>query len=511
MPTACRPLAEKLFPILASLILGEACGLQLRCTSAAATPITLGLAEARKKRILPCGISEASGRRLQNEKQGCMAARDFLRNKWPAIAITVTAVAIVIAAVVILRTMPPRMIVMATGPEGGAYSDVGERYRAVLASAGVELRLVPTAGSLENLALLLDPHSGVSVSLIQGGTIGVGASSELESLGAIFYEPLWLFHKRELRSGRPVDLRGQRVSVGPVGSGTRALSLELLKRNGLDGQVSELLALAPQEAGEKLLAGEIDAALLLNSWESPMVQKLLADERIQLSGFPSADAYVALYPFLNKVLVPRGVGDLAKDLPPTDVALLAPKASLVVRKDLHPAIQYLLLNAAVQIHSEPSIFQHANQFPAAEAIGIPLSSEALQFYKSGQPFLHNYLPFWMAELTGKLTVLLIPILGIFYPMMKYLPLLYDRLMRSKILRIYGELRFLEDEILRFLEDEIIDAHHTARNTSGMIDQLDRLEGQANHLRLPVSYSSMLYGLRNHIDHVRQRLQKQLMK
>ena len=430
-----------------------------------------------------------------------MALRDFLRNNWPAVAITVTVVAIVIAAIVILRSMPPRMIVMATGSEGGTFYDVGERYRAALASAGVEVRLVPTAGSAENLALLLDPHSGVSVGLVQGGTIGAEASSKLESLGTVFYEPLWLFHKRGLRNNKGVvDLRGRRISVGPVGSGTRELSLELLKRNGIDGQNSELLALTTKESEEKLLAGEIDALGTVNAWEAPIVQKLITDEHIELFSFAArADAYVALYPFLNKVVVPRGVGDLAKDLPPTDVILFAPKVSLVVRKDLHPAIQYLLLDAAVRIHSRPGIFQHANQFPAAESIDLPLSREALQFYKSGRPFLHNYLPFWVAELFGTLILLLIPILGVIYPMIRSLPRLYDWLMRSKITRIYGE--------LRFLEDEIIDARRTGRDISAMVAQLDHLEEQANHLKIPVAYASRLYELRNHIDVVREHLQK----
>ncbi len=195
-----------------------------------------------------------------------MALRDFLRNNWPAVTITVTAVAIVIAAVVLLRSMPPRMIVMATGSEGGTFYDVGERYRAALERAGVEVRLVHTAGSAENLALLLDPHSGVSVGLIQGGTIGAAASSnKLESLGTVFFEPLWLFYKPELGNNKGhIDLRGRRISVGPVGSGTRALSLELLKRNGIDGQNSELLALTTKESEEKLLAGEIDALGTVN-------------------------------------------------------------------------------------------------------------------------------------------------------------------------------------------------------------------------------------------------------
>src|SRR5262245_18917990 len=167
-------------------------------------------------------------------------------------------------------------------------------------------------------------------------------------------KPLWFFH-RGVITGLEV-LRGRKISIGPEGSGTRALALELLARNGIDPRFADLLPLTPQEAGERLIRGEIDAALMLASWDSPMVRRLLSDENIGLASFPRADAYVALYPFLNKLTVPAGVGDLAKNRPPADVILFAPKTSLVVRKDLHPAIQYLLLDAAQQIHSGPGIF-----------------------------------------------------------------------------------------------------------------------------------------------------------
>src|SRR5216683_1545505 len=100
-----------------------------------------------------------------------MAARDFLRNNWPAITVAVTAAAITFAAVVMLLRIPPRTIGMATGGLGGAYYEFGSRYREELARANVEVRVMQTAGSLENLALLLNPRSGVSVALVQGGTI----------------------------------------------------------------------------------------------------------------------------------------------------------------------------------------------------------------------------------------------------------------------------------------------------------------------------------------------------
>src|SRR6516162_7943287 len=315
-----------------------------------------------------------------------MPARDFLRHNWHAITITVTAAAIACAALVMLRTMPPQRIVMATGPEGGTYYEVGQRYRAALARENVEVQLVPTPGSVENFAKLLDPHSGVSVALIQGGVVSEENTSGVESLGTVFYEPMWWFHRREIQGVGVDGLRGRKISIGPEGSGTRALALELLKRAGIEQQVGELLALEPRAAAEKLSTGEIDVAFMMASSDSPVVQQLLADDRIQLSGYPRADALIALYPFLNKVVVPRGATNFPKDQPPTDVVLIATKASLVVRKDLHPAIQYLLLNAAAKIHSGPSIFNRANAFPAAEAIDIPLSDEALRFYKSGLPF-----------------------------------------------------------------------------------------------------------------------------
>ena len=428
-----------------------------------------------------------------------MAVKDVVRHHWPTITISLTAAVIAGAAIVMLLGMPPQVIVMATGPEGGAYYELGRRYQAELAHANVTVRLVPTAGSQENLALLRNSRSGVNVALMQGGTIGTPNSSELESLGTVFYEPLWVFHRREIQGEGFDFLRGRKVSIGPDGSGTRALALEVLKRSGLVEQVGELLPLPLQAAAEKLLAGDIDVMFVVASWESPVVQQLLADERIALSSYPRADAFVALYPFLHKVVMPRGVRDLARDQPPTDVVLVAAKASLVVRGDLHPAIDNLLLQAAGQIHSGSSVFHRANEFPAPEATEVPLSNEAVRFYKSGPPFLHNYLPFWMAVLIGKLVILLIPILGVLYPMMRFLPLLYDWVMRSKVLRMYGE--------LRLLDDEMTNARKAGRDVREMIARLDHLEEQANHLRMPVAYVSMLYLLRDHIGLVREGLKK----
>jgi TRAP transporter TAXI family solute receptor len=428
--------------------------------------------------------------------------RDYFRAHRLQLMIALLAVAALVVllwtAIAAMRPMPPRTVTMATGPEGGAYYEVGQRYRELLAHQGIDLQLLPTAGSVENLARMRDPRSNVQIGFLQSGMTSRKESPGLESLGTVFYEPLWFFYRTEYRVKGIQGLRGKKISIGPEGSGTRALALELLARNGIDQNFAQLLSLTPQQAGDKLLRNEIDAALMLTSWDAPVVQQLIVDKNVELANFPRTDAYIALYPFLNKLTVPAGVADLAKNRPPRDVLLFAPKASLVVRQDLHPAVQYLLLDAAEKIHSGPGIFQKAGQFPAAESIDLPLSDEARQFYKSGRPFLQRHLPFWLAVLVDRLLVLLIPVVGVLYPLVRFAPAVYGLQMQRRIYRLYGELRFLEKDL---------ESPGAEQSIGDLRARLDRIQEKANHLRVPVFYSNMLYTLRMHITLVRERMER----
>jgi TRAP-type uncharacterized transport system substrate-binding protein len=414
---------------------------------------------------------------------------------------SVVAAVLLVAAIAVTVSMfnptPPRTVVMTTGSAGSAYSEVAERYREILARDGVELRLLPSAGAVENLNRLSDPRSGVSVGFVQGGITNAQKSPELVSLGTVFYEPLWFFYRGVQIDRGLSGFRGKRMSIGPEGSGARALTLELLARNGIDQAFAELLPFPPEVASEKLLSGEIQAAML-TSWESPVVRRLVAATDVDLVSFPRTDAYVALYPFLNKLVLPSGVGDLATNRPPRDVILIAPKASLVVRRDLHPAIQYLLLDAASEIHGGPGIFNKAGQFPAAEATDLPLSNSARQYYKSGRPFLQRYLPFWLGVLVGQLLVLAIPVVGVLYPMLRLAPALYGWGMRRRIFRLYGQLKFLELEL---------DQRRPEQDVTDLVGKLDRLEARANHLRMPAAFAHLLYTLRMHVNLVRARVEK----
>jgi TRAP-type uncharacterized transport system substrate-binding protein len=424
-----------------------------------------------------------------------MLGRDDLPRLWPVYSALAVAAIFIAAGIFIFETLPPRTIVMATGAEGGANYELGVRYRDILAQSGVRVQVLPTSGGVENLSRLNDPRSGVDVGFIQGGTTTAKESPNVESLGTVFYEPLWFFYRSEIGDNIQA-LRGRRVSIGPEGSGARTLALEFIKKFKFDVVIGELLGYAPQAAAEKLIAGDIDAALIVTGWDSPVIQHLIDADSIKLASVARADAYIAHYPFLSKLVLPAGVSDILNNRPPTDIVMLAPKGSLAVRSNLHPAIQHLLLSAAVQIHSPPGIFQKAGQFPAAEAIDVPLSEEAQRFYKSGRPLLQNQLPFWLATLVERIIVVFIPLAAILYPAFKFLPQIYNWIIQSRILRLYDEMRSIEGEI---------ESHGQRYDADAIGAKLEQLNQRANRLSVPTSYASMLYTLRGHINLVRARV------
>ena len=255
-----------------------------------------------------------------------------------------------------LRPLPGRDFSIATGAEGSAYTQVAERYREILARDGVRLHLVPTNGAVENLQRLRDPHAEVEAGFVQAGTTSEHQSPDLVSLGTVFYEPLWVFCKcatlYELLPAHP----DARVSIGPEGNATRPLAMRLLTLVGVDTKQLQLKDSSPHESARQLVAGEIDVAIFLSAWDAPAVQQLLVAPGIELISFNRADALVALDPHFSKLILPEGVADLKANRPRSDVPLIASKASLVVRADLHPALQYLLLHAALEVHARPAIF-----------------------------------------------------------------------------------------------------------------------------------------------------------
>jgi TRAP-type uncharacterized transport system substrate-binding protein len=402
----------------------------------------------------------------------------------------------IVWALFILHPLPPRTLTLACGPQGSAFETYGKRYQAQLAKQGIRVRLLNTQGGVENLALLSKPGSGVDLGFVEGGLAQETDEPDLVSLGTIGYAPIWFFSRHIATDRGLFALKGQRVSVGPEGSTSRAVIGELLKRNALDLTAFKELPMEPEASADALLHGRIDAMVLVNSMASPEVRTLLKTPGVDVANFSRADAYAAIFPSLTKRVLPAGVADLEHDRPDHDITLLATKVSLLARGDLHPALQYLVLEMISQVHARSGVFQKAGEFPAPETLEIPLSEEARHFYKSGRPFLQRYLPFWLAALVEQLVLLLIPVLGITYPLIKGLISLYGWGVQRRIFTLYGELHWLETRL---------DALGGAPAPPELVERMNALESRARRLKVSSTYIPMVYSLKDALGSVRERL------
>lgn len=408
-----------------------------------------------------------------------------------------------------VRPLPPSTLVMSSGPKGSSFERDAERYRAILAEKGITLKIVPSAGSLQNLDRLSEPHAHThyDIALVQAGITETGAAKQgadtanLVSLGSMFYQPLTVFYRGRHRISRLSQLAGERIAIGKQGSGTRLLALALLDGNGIDvGGPTQLLDLDGDAARQALVNGQVDAIFLTGDSAPPAtIRAILHTRGIRMFDFPQADAYARVFPFLHKLEIPAGTFDLGANLPRKSLTLLAPAVELIAHADLHPALCDLLIQAAQEVHGSATRLQYAHQFPNTYTYTFPLDSEAASYYKSGGgSFAYRYLPFRLASLVTRIAAVLVPIIIILIPGLRYLPNLYAWRVNSRIHRRYGELMALERESLGTL---------TPERRLALLERLDEIERSVILRKIPGSHAEQLYQLREHIRFVRRNLNR----
>jgi TRAP-type uncharacterized transport system substrate-binding protein len=445
-------------------------------------------------------------------RESLLSVRDLAATAAPFVLL---ALLLLWVAYKVLDPAPPKKVVLATGPEQGAYAEFGKRYAAELTRYGVDVELRTTAGAAENLRLLRDDASGVDIAFMQGGASEAiyrideeGVGPPLVALGNLFYEPVWVFYREDAvrrapgvrAKGDPVlrsltDLRGLSLNIGAEGSGAANLLTKLLHANRIEPGELKLSHLPPTPAVVALLAGEIDALVFVSAPESPLVRMLLATPGIRLLDFSQAQAYARRFAFLSAVELPRGVVDLAADVPPAAVHLVAATSTLAARESLHPALVQLFVQAARRIHGDTSWFGPAGQFPNANVTEYPLAKEADRFYQSGPPLLQRHLPFWLANLVDRMWVVLLSIVAVLIPLSRVVPPLYQFRIRSRVFRWYRRLREIEES-----------ATESEGRPAELLRQLEALDARVERISVPLSHADELYALRSHILLVRRRLQ-----
>jgi TRAP-type uncharacterized transport system substrate-binding protein len=461
-------------------------------------------------------------------------------NWWPWLFLIAAVVAI---GWLFVQPAPPSRVIIASGSPDSGYAWFVRQYAKTFSENGVELQIEPTAGSVENYRRLdaaapsgprFGSPGGVSVAIVQSGTCPEGIRSEIRAVASLYLEPIWVFHRGDA-SLQLEDLRGLVVAVGPEGSGSRSIAQRLFSANKMPWTDEMPPATRPtttraasraattriatttaatrpavlppvyfdtrgdRAAADALRAGQVDVGIFVFTPRHPLAAELLADPSLKLMSFNRHEAYARNFPFLSDVKLPRGTVDLSRDLPPSDVFLLAPAANLVCRSDLHPAIVELLVKAAVEAHERGDLLSTAGKLPSTQYVEFPIAPAADSYFKHGTPYLQRILPFKVAAFVDRMKILLLPLITLLIPLSRLVPPVYVWRIRSRIYRWYRVLR----EIDRRLREDA----KMSRSFAEELAVLQEMEKELSEQKVPLSYAQEFYNLRLHTEYLRRRVEE----
>ena len=412
--------------------------------------------------------------------------------------ILLTALVIGVAVFVYLDSTSPNTITIASGPKGSSFEDNAEKYKRILEKKGVKVKIIPTEGSLDNFQKLSNPKVAVDVGFVLGGEVNGANIDNLVSLGSISYQPLMIFYhgKKKLLLS---DFKDKRLDIGEDGSGTHMLALALLKANDIEPKDGTIFV--DSVSGDSVRALEenrIDALFIMgDSTSRDVMHKLLHTPDISLFNFSQADGYIRRINYLNKLVLPKGSLDFGKDIPSEDLNLIGPTVELIARKGLHPALSDLLLEAAREIHSTPGLFKNRGEFPAPQEHEFPISSDATRYYTSGKSFLYRTFPYGVASLIARVLSVIVPLALLLIPALKAAPAFYRWQMEYRIKSWYRALFDIERNAFMHWSD--------LSKRQGFLHRLDQIENSVSKIVVPSKFGDLVYGLRGHIDFVRNRL------
>ena len=420
------------------------------------------------------------------------------RRLWKPLVIVLPWTAIVLAVLYIIYQLvdplPPRRFAIAAGIPGTGYDVLARQYALILARDGVDLEVHNYASAIEHFDVLRDATSPVQAALTTFGFTQPSDAATLYSLGGISDTAIFLFYKNAEPITRFAQFRGKRLSIGMPRTALRTLMLDVLKATGALDDSIHLSDLDYREAIDALIAGEIDVAMVATQIDDSLLQRALGAPGIQLMNVAQAEAIAKTVPGLKHVVLWRGLISLDRDIPDSDIDLLALRNRLLVRKDLHPALQYLLLEAMREVHGAPGPFNRLGEFPAEQPNDLPLSPTAQAFYRSGPTFWQRYTSFWLTSLLNRIVFFVIPIVAMLIPVIGFAPRFYRWLYVRRIDQLHRALGNLEGELVQSADGSRLATYQT---------RIAEIEAAVRSLKVARPFEVDLQRLRIHLRMVQE--------
>jgi len=425
----------------------------------------------------------------------------LIRTEWVLILVLIVAL---FGLATYAKPFPPREVSLIVGQKGGSFDFLSNHFVKFFKEHGVEIKTFYTDGAQQSLEEMVKQPS-MQAAFVLAGSTQPNEIRDIVSLGSVEYEPLWFFYRGEEYSGDTFfeDFSHKLISIGSPGSGTQRIVREIVKLRGGFLNPQNILEYRNAVAAEKLLKGEIDAAIMVEGFTSPNVQELLADSNIRLFDFNLASALVKQIPYLDVVTIPRGALNFKTIYPHKDIRMVATTMSLLVEKDLHPAIQLLFLMAADSLGDARDLFfARPDEFPSYTDHAVPLSPIAKEYFRFGSPYALKFFPFWMVSFFERMWILLLAVVAVGYPLYRLLPNYRNIHSKIEITGAYQNIREAED---------LLRAATSSEEVQSEMLKLEQIEKDLTEMWIPIDNMSSYYSLVSALSTVQKLAKERLEK
>ncbi|MBP2641466.1 MAG: alkanesulfonate transporter substrate-binding subunit [Firmicutes bacterium] len=282
---------------------------------------------------------------------------------------------------------------IATGGTAGVYYPLGGAIAEILNKAipGMNATAQTTGASVANINMLKDKK--IELGMVQNDTAYYAFNGAemfkdkkvdgIRGVSTLYNETVQIVVMENSSIKSINDLRGKKVAVGAIGSGTEANARQILEVYGLTYNDLSPQYLSYAEASNGLKDGNVDAAFLTAGYPTAAVQDLAFQKKVNLLSFDAdkANALIKKYPFYAKQTVKANTypGQTA------DVQTVAVKAMLVVPESMSADLVYEITKAIYantdRLKAAHKLGEGITKETALEGMPIPLHPGAEKYFK----------------------------------------------------------------------------------------------------------------------------------
>lgn len=294
---------------------------------------------------------------------------------------------------------PPNPIIIESGPVGGSFHRNALLYAAQLKDWGFDVEIKPNQATLEAVEHVNnkeDVHADIAFT---AQSVDIGTYPNVRSLGVIEIQPLFTFIRKESldKINSPADLKGRKIVLPPKRSVTAATAHSVLKLYGVTEDNTTFTYIPLEEAVKELKEGKHDAGMLMLTVDNKILSQVEDHSDLALLPYVAASAIAGRTPGLSKIEVPIGTFDIQNTRPSQPIPLVGSTVNVIVKKDLHPAVVYALLEIMNDVHRDSNLLAPPEGFPSLANTAIPVHPLATQYSKNGIPWIYLNLPATLAK------------------------------------------------------------------------------------------------------------------